>query len=234
MSLRACVKYLTFSNRSLFSVDRKLLNATSPLSRNLFYYSTKSDGEQEKDAPENVSAKEEPVNPEAAPEEAPGETEKKVDKEKEFNEAKDAYLRCLAEMENIRIRARQEITDTTEKTFLRFANEILPIADILNESLGKVPEESRTEGDSQLSNLCTGVTMIRTELSKTLRRHGVEEYAEVNVEFNPVLHEVAPQSKVSGKVSGVIAEVVKPGYMYKNRVLRPATVIVAEKTEKQE
>ncbi|KAL1922525.1 uncharacterized protein VTP21DRAFT_10064 [Calcarisporiella thermophila] len=158
--------------------------------------------------------------------------EKKEAMEKEIAEWKDRYIRSLADMENLRQRTRKEVEQTSQYAIQKFAKDLLDTVDILGLALRSVPEEARSdksEANSHLVNLYTGLSMTETELIKTLRRHGVEAFGSEGDAFDPNMHQALYQSPVPDKEVGTVFRVEKIGYTLKGRVLRPAQVgVVAE------
>ncbi|KAI8099342.1 co-chaperone GrpE [Halteromyces radiatus] len=186
-----------------------------------------------------VNTEEQPI--EISPEE---EFKKQLaEKDKKISELQDAYLRCLADQENIRERSRKETAAAKEFAIQKFAKDLLDTVDILNMALTSVPEPLRSKETAeaeavkspvnladQLSNLYTGVSMTETELVKTLKRHGVEQHNPEGEVFDPNLHQALFQAPMPDKDAGIIFSVQKLGYTLKGRVLRPAQVgVVAEK-----
>ncbi|CAO3599566.1 unnamed protein product [Absidia cylindrospora] len=163
-----------------------------------------------------------------------------VEKDKKIAELKDAYIRCLADQENIRERSRKELASAKDFAIQKFAKDLLDTVDILNMALTSVPETLRTKESAeaaaatvnmadQLSNLYTGVSMTEVELVKTLGRHGVERHNPNGEVFDPNLHQALFQAPMPDKEAGTIFAVQKHGYTIKGRVLRPAQVgVVAE------
>ncbi|CEP08062.1 hypothetical protein [Parasitella parasitica] len=170
-----------------------------------------------------------------------------AEKDKQISELKlkfkDAYLRCLADQENIRERSRKEIETTKEYAIQKFAKDLLDTVDILNMALTAVPNELREKSSSlqselakdadkivdQLTNLYTGVSMTESELIKALKRHGVERENPEGETFDPNRHQALFQAPMPDKEAGTIFAVQKMGYTLKGRVLRPAQVgVVAD------
>lgn len=201
-------------------------------------YATDNNGENSTEAPKPAS--------EAATEKKTenGKTAEELtaalaEKEKKLAEIQDAYLRCLADQENLRVRTRKEITQTQEFAIQKFAKDLLDTVDILGMALNSVPENLRSKEEAakhdlekvadQLSNLYTGVSMTETELLKILKRHGVERYSPEGEVFDPNLHQALFQAPMPDKEAGTVFSVQKAGFMLKDRVLRPAQVgVVAE------
>ncbi|EIE84821.1 hypothetical protein G6F46_003898 [Rhizopus delemar] len=198
----------------------------------------KSEEEAAKDAPKEESVKTQT--------ELTEETKKLLDeKDKKISELQDAYLRCLADQENIRERSRREIETTKEFAIQKFAKDLLDTVDILNMALNAVPNELRTKNASleselakdtekvidQLTNLYTGVSMTESELIKALKRHGVERENPEGEAFDPNKHQALFQAPMPGKEAGTIFAVQKMGYTLKGRVLRPAQVGVVSESQ---
>ncbi|KAL7318143.1 GrpE, mitochondrial [Mucor circinelloides] len=166
-----------------------------------------------------------------------------AEKDKQISELKDAYLRCLADQENVRERSRKEIETTKEYAIQKFAKDLLDTVDILNMALTAVPGELREKSSclqselakdaekivDQLTNLYTGVSMTESELIKALKRHGVERENPEGEAFDPNRHQALFQAPMPDKEAGTIFAVQKMGYTLKGRVLRPAQVgVVAD------
>ncbi|KAG0169357.1 Mitochondrial matrix cochaperone [Apophysomyces sp. BC1034] len=165
-----------------------------------------------------------------------------AEKDKKLAELQDAYLRTLADQENLRERSRKEIASTKEFAIQKFAKDLLDTVDILNMALASVPTELRSKETAlgvkdvekladQFSNLYTGVSMTETELVKTLKRHGVEQDNPEGEAFDPNKHQALFQAPMPDKEAGTIFAVQKMGYMIKGRVLRPAQVGVVAETQ---
>ncbi|KAI8992397.1 co-chaperone GrpE [Pilobolus umbonatus] len=190
---------------------------------------------------ENTNGSQETPKEEAKAEETELADEAKkiiAEKDKKIAELQDAYVRCLADQENLRERTRRDIESTKEFAIQKFAKDLLDTVDILNMALKAVPAELREKGEQieselvkdaakvleQLSSLYTGVSMTEVELVKTLKRHGVERHNPEGEPFDPNLHQALYQAPIPGKEAGTIFDVQKLGYTLKGRVLRPAQV----------
>ncbi|KAJ1974385.1 GrpE, mitochondrial [Dimargaris xerosporica] len=139
--------------------------------------------------------------------------------------AEDHYLRCLADMENLRQRTKKEVEHTAMFAIGKFAKELLDTVDILGMALKSVPEaEHSNKANKTLGDLYRGVSMTQTELLKTLKRHGVEQFDPIDEEFDPNKHQAMYQVDLPDKKPGVVISVEKSGYMIHGRVMRPAQV----------
>ncbi|KAJ1980652.1 GrpE, mitochondrial [Dimargaris verticillata] len=145
--------------------------------------------------------------------------------QKQLAEVKDHYLRCLADMENLRQRTKKEVEHTAMFAIGKFAKELLDTVDILGLALKSVPEaEHSNQANKTLGDLYRGVSMTQTELLKTLKRHGVEQFDPIDEEFDPNKHQAMYQVDLPDKKPGVVISVEKSGYMIHGRVMRPAQV----------
>ncbi|CAO3634236.1 unnamed protein product [Cunninghamella blakesleeana] len=167
-----------------------------------------------------------------------------TEKDQRVKELQDAYKRSLADQENLRQRSTTEINTTKEYAIQKFAKEILDTVDILGLALSSIPVELRNEKTAkewekanepdalihQLTTLYTGVSMMDSELIKTLNRHGIEQFDPMNEKFDPNQHQALFQTSIKDKEPGTIFSVQKLGYKMKNRILRPAQVgVVSDK-----
>lgn len=133
---------------------------------------------------------------------------------------RELALRTAAEYDNYRKRCAKDTQD-----FRRYANqslleELLPVVD--NFEMGMQMASQDTS-----SMIFIGMSMVQKQLHDFLAGQGVERVAaEVGQPFDHNLHE-AIQSEVSDLPEGTILRVVRPGYMLRDRLLRPANVVVA-------
>jgi molecular chaperone GrpE len=147
---------------------------------------------------------------------------------KESADYKDKLLRTLAEMENLRRRTDREIADSRTYGVSNFARDILAVADNINRALGALDKELRDKADAATKALLDGVELTERELMKVLEKHGVQKFEPLGEKFDPNLHQAMFELPDPTKPAGTVAQVVQPGYMIGERVLRPALVAVAK------
>jgi molecular chaperone GrpE len=147
---------------------------------------------------------------------------------KEVSDYKDKHLRTLAEMENMRRRTDREVADSRVYGVSNFARDILAVADNMARSVTALMAELRGKADEGLKALLDGVDLTERELLKVLEKHGVKKFEPVGEKFDPNLHQAMFEVPDASKPAGTIAQVVQPGYMIGERVLRPALVAVAK------
>ena len=143
-------------------------------------------------------------------------------------EYKDKLLRVLAEMENLRQRTAREIADTRAYGISAFARDILAVADNMDRALQALDVELREKADAGIKALLDGVELTERELHKALEKHGVKKFEPVGEKFDPNLHQAMFEIPDPTLPAGTVAQVVQPGYMIGERMLRPALVGIAK------
>jgi molecular chaperone GrpE len=143
-------------------------------------------------------------------------------------EYKDKLLRLLAEMENLRRRTEREIADARVYSVSAFARDIVAVADNMDRALGALDADLREKADAGTKALLDGVELTERELLHALEKHGVKKFEPLGEKFDPNLHQAMFELSDPSRVAGTVAQVVQPGYMIGERILRPALVAVAK------
>ena len=148
--------------------------------------------------------------------------------EAELAESKDRLLRTLADMENLRRRTQRELDEARKYAVTGFARGLLEVADNLARALSSVPPDLR-ERDEFLQNLVTGVEMTERTLLGLFEKHEIRKVQPRKGEkFDHNLHQAMFELPTDEVPAGSIAEVLQPGYVIADRLLRPAMVGVAK------
>ena len=148
--------------------------------------------------------------------------------EAELAESKAAVLYAQAETQNLRRRAEKEATDARTYAATSFARDILSVADNLERGLSAIPEELR--GDDKFKGLVAGLEATGRELASVFQRHGITRMTAMGETLDPNKHQ-AMLEMPSDQAPGTIVQEMQPGYMIKDRLLRPALVAVAKKPD---
>ncbi len=143
-------------------------------------------------------------------------------------ELKDRLLRTLAEMENLRKRTEREVTDARLYGVTTFARDILSVADNMRRALDAVSPELRASAEAGVKALIDGVELTERELVKALEKNGVRQFSPRGEKFDPNVHQAMFEVPNASVPAGSVVEVVQPGYMIGERVLRPAMVGVSK------
>ena len=141
---------------------------------------------------------------------------------------KDRLLRTLAEMENLRKRTEREVTDARLYGVASFARDLLGVADNMRRALDAVSPELRASAEAGVKALIDGVELTERELLKALEKNGVRQFSPRGEKFDPNVHQAMFEVPNPAVPAGSVVEVVAPGYMIGERVLRPAMVGVSK------
>ena len=146
--------------------------------------------------------------------------------EAELAEGQDKLLRALAETENVRRRAQRERQDAEKYGISRFAEGLLSVADNLRRALDSLPE--RDAKDDRTRGLLEGVAATERELLAAFERNGLKRIDAMGERFDHNFHQAVFEAENTGRPAGTIVEVLQPGYVLHDRLLRPAMVGVAK------
>jgi molecular chaperone GrpE len=141
------------------------------------------------------------------------------------DESWERLLRATADFENFKKRAARERQDAA-----RFANEslvqkLIPVLDNFEMALSA----AQSAQGASVESLQAGVTMILQQLKVALTDAGVEEVDAAGKAFDPNLHEAVSQAETTDVPEGNVVQQLRKGYKLRERLLRPATVVVAKK-----
>lgn len=142
----------------------------------------------------------------------------------DLKESSEKVLRLAAEMQNYKKR-----NETEKSNMLKYANEdlaksLLPILDNFERAI-RLDDNDLSD---EVSKFLSGFKMIYGSFVNVLNNIEVKEIECDGLEFDPVYHQAVLTEKDETKPSGVVLEVLQKGYMYKDKVIRPAMVKVNE------
>ena len=140
---------------------------------------------------------------------------------------KDQLLRALAEAENTRRRVQRDREDFARYANAPLAKDILPVADNLARALAAVPQEALAQ-DEALKNLVDGIAATERQLVSALERHHIKRIEAEGEKFDSHRHQAMFEVPDTGKPAGTVVQVLQPGYLLHDRLLRPALVGVAK------
>jgi molecular chaperone GrpE len=137
----------------------------------------------------------------------------------------DRYVRLNADFDNYKKRAAKDRLDA-----IRYANEaliekLLPVMDNFEAALAA----SASSDASSVESVITGVKMIATQLKGVLAESGLEEIEATGKAFDPTIHEALSQQPSEEVPEGHVLQQVRKGYRLRDRLVRPAAVVVAAK-----
>ena len=135
---------------------------------------------------------------------------------------KDLAARNQAELENYRKRVARERDDDIKRAKLNVLEDLLPVMD--NFEFGMI--EVR-KGDPK-SPIAFGMEMIERQLKEFMSGAGVEVVDSIGAVFDPNVHEAVGQEESSDVEEGKIIRQMRKGYKVRDRLLRPAMVVVSK------
>ena len=139
----------------------------------------------------------------------------------ELEEIRDRHLRLAAEYENYRKRTRREMGEARERAQAQLAGRLLDALDDLDRFVASTDEETDAE------SLREGVEMVRRKLWKELSDAGLERMEAEGERFDPEVHDALLTTPVDDpEEDGLVSRVLITGYLFGDRVLRPARVEV--------
>jgi len=149
--------------------------------------------------------------------------------EDRIRDLEERLKRAIAEQENVRKRMEREKDDIAKYATANFAREVLGIADNIQRAINAVPQDA-AEKDSALKTFLEGIEVTERELQKAMERHGIARLNPEGEKFDPNFHQAMFEVPTPDQPSGVVMQVVQPGYILGDRVLRPAMVGVSKAT----
>lgn len=145
---------------------------------------------------------------------------KKDKKDEQIEELNDRLKRQMAEFDNFRKRTEKEKSQMFDMGARTIIEKILPVVDNFERGLAAVPEEQKEDA------FVSGVDKVYKQLMTELDGIGVKPIECVGQEFNPEFHNAVMQVESEELESGMVAQELQKGYMYKDTVVRHSMVSV--------
>lgn len=139
----------------------------------------------------------------------------------------DRQLRALAEAQNVRRRAQQDVEKERKFGVERFARDVLSVADNFGRALSALPADVGSL-DPALRNVIVGIQATDRELQSVLERHGVTRIESLGKPFNAEFHQAMMEVENADVPSGTVVQELIPGYLIAGRLLRAAMVAVSK------
>ena len=139
--------------------------------------------------------------------------------EKKAEETKETLLRTAAEYDNFRKRSAREQAASYSSGMAFAIEKLLPVLDNLDMAANAATEDE---------NYKKGVVMTLDKCAEVFKSMGVEEIPALGLPFDPSVHSAVMQQPSEEAESGTVLQVFQKGYRLNGKVIRCATVIVAE------
>jgi molecular chaperone GrpE len=132
------------------------------------------------------------------------------------------YLKEKADLENVKKRLEKERVTERKYAAMNFAKKLVNPIDHFELAL------KHDIDDEKMKNFLKGFQMIQDEFMKVLEEEGVSEIDALGEEYDPNFHQAIMVEKAEGKDPNIVLEVLQKGYIFKDRVIRPAIVKISE------
>ncbi|MDC3063914.1 nucleotide exchange factor GrpE [Alphaproteobacteria bacterium] len=144
----------------------------------------------------------------------------------EIKVLKDQLLRSLAENENLRKRTAKEIEQIKKYGHISLLRDFLNVVDNLERAVKSSTSENQTE--SGMKNLIDGIEIVLKEMKSLLDKNQIKKIEPLHEKFDYNFHQAMFEAPSSDYEEGLIIEVVQPGYVLHDRLIRPAMVGVSK------
>jgi len=141
----------------------------------------------------------------------------------ENEQLKEALKRQKADFDNYRRRTQKEKEQLRDAAKESLVAELLPVLDNFERAIASAKTATDVE------SVRKGIEMVAEQLNAILRGEGLERIDALGSQFDPALHEALEVEERTDVPEGQITQVLRPGYRFKDRVIRPALVKVAKK-----
>ena len=150
----------------------------------------------------------------------------------EIQDLKDQRLRAAAELENFRKRAEKDQSDALKYGVSNFAKEIISIKDNIERAQSSISDDVRSNDD--VKSVVEGLDLIAQSAVSTFEKIGIKKIESLNEKFDHNLHQAMMEIENDQVEPGTIVQELIPGYTLHDRLLRPAMVGVAKKTQQNQ
>ena len=148
------------------------------------------------------------------------------DAQDEVKDLKDQLLRTLAENENLRKRTAKEIEQIKKYGHISLLRDFLNVVDNLERAVQSSSSENQSQ--SGVKNLIDGIEIVLKEMRSLLDKNQIKKIEPLHERFDYNFHQAMFEAPSSEHDEGLILEVVQPGYILHDRLIRPAMVGVSK------
>lgn len=137
----------------------------------------------------------------------------------------ERLVRTTADFDNFKKRVAREKTEAIQFANSSLLEKLLPVMDSFEMALSALQNSK----DEKSSSLQAGIMMVQSQLKNILAESGLEEINAMGKPFDPTQHEAVSQQETADVPEGQVVQQMRKGYKLRERLLRPASVIVAIK-----
>lgn len=204
--------------------------------RELVITENKDFGMERQEKKTKVEPQDQNLKTQATDEQADGQAESLVSEEddpkhviedlsEQIKVLQDKLLRQLAESENIRSRSTKLVDEARDYAVFGFSKDLVPVMDNLSRALEHLPENLNED----VKNVVEGIKMTKKEFESVFEKHSlVSIVPQPGDKFDYHSHHAISQVMTDEYKEGTIVDTMQAGYRIKDRLIRPAAVIVAK------
>lgn len=137
----------------------------------------------------------------------------------------ERLVRTTADFDNFKKRAARERTEAIQFANSTLLQKLLPVMDSFEMALAA----TQAAKDEKSTSLQAGIVMVQSQLKSILAEAGLEEIDATGKPFDPAQHEAVSQQETADVPEDQVVQQIRKGYKFRDRLLRPASVIVAKK-----
>jgi molecular chaperone GrpE len=149
-------------------------------------------------------------------------TEEAAEAAQELLQMREMVLRQRAEFDNFRKRTQREKDQIREAAAENVLSRLLPVVDNMDRALASA------ESANDINSVRDGVRMILMQLNRALEAEGLAKVNPLNQPFDPTQHDAIATEERPDVQDNHVSEVLLPGYVYKDKLVRAAMVKVAK------
>ena len=148
------------------------------------------------------------------------------------NDLREQLLRSLAENENLRKRTTKDIDQIKKFGHISLIRDFLNVVDNLDRAVKSITQERGTL-DTSAKNLLDGVEIVLKEMNTLLDKNQIKKIEPLNEKFDYNFHQAMFEAPSKEHDDGIIIEVIQPGYVLHDRLVRPAMVGVSKRQNEE-
>ena len=150
-----------------------------------------------------------------------------------LKDTEDKLLRALAETENQRRRSEKETREAFEYGGFNFAKETLSLLDNLQRAYQSIKDDENLKDNKDLNKFLKNLEIIEKDLTSIFEKNNIKRINCLNEKFDPNCHQAMLEIENEDVNPGTVLQEIQPGYMFRDRLLRPSFVAVSKKKDQK-
>ena len=160
---------------------------------------------------------------------AKADVQSEISLKNKLKETEDKLLRSLAEIENQRRRFEKEVKEALDFGGFSFAKDSLAVLDNFQRAKEHLKDDNELKDKKISDKLIKNLEVIENDLIKVFEKNKITKIECLNKKFDPNLHQAMMEIESYKNEAGIVIKEMQSGYMFSERLLRPALVGVSKK-----